>query len=71
MRFWLEQLEIIKKFYIKYSAKKCMNIINSACTKTNNIFSYCHSEFISESDYQVIIDSETSSEWQKVADKLL
>jgi len=27
------------------------------------IFSYiyCHSEFISESDYQVIIDSETSS----------
>ena len=32
---------------------------------------YCHSEFISESDYQVIIDSETSSEWQKVADKLL
>jgi|AntAceMinimDraft_17_1070374.scaffolds.fasta_scaffold01766_9 hypothetical protein len=39
-----------------------MNIINSACTKTNNIFSYCHSEFISESDYQVIIDSETSSE---------
>jgi len=28
MRFSLEQLEVIKKFYIKYSAKKCMNIIN-------------------------------------------
>jgi len=28
MRFWLEQLEIIKKFYIKYSAKKYTNIIN-------------------------------------------
>ena len=29
MRFSLEQLEVIKKFYIKYSAKKCMNIINN------------------------------------------
>jgi hypothetical protein len=42
--------------------KSLKSLLFIACTKTNNIFSYCHSEFISESDYQVIIDSETSSE---------